>query len=97
MDWRRMVLGFEQDLVLFNHEQKSLTNQHWQYLHQRTNGSIGELKNLISLAAIEAIGPRADGTEAITIDILEKIPLSFSVQQTQPAPPTKRPRKKGSA
>ena len=47
------------------------------YLHQRTGGMIGSLSHLIRAGAITAI---LDGSEAITRDLLDTIPVDHAAQ-----------------
>ena len=47
------------------------------YLHQRTGGMIGSLSHLIRAAAISAI---VDGSEAITRELLDEVPLDHAAQ-----------------
>ncbi|MFJ6784763.1 hypothetical protein [Streptomyces yangpuensis] len=64
------------------------------YLFHRTGGMIGSLSQLIRGAAVLAI---EDGSEAITKDVLEIVPIDFAAEQseqlTAPAKATRRRRR----
>jgi len=50
------------------------------YLHQRTSGMIGSLSHLIRAGAITAI---LDGSEAITTELLDTIPVDHAAQSSR--------------
>lgn len=64
------------------------------YLFHRTGGMIGSLSQLIRGAAVLAI---EDGSEAITEELLEIVPIDFAAEQserlTTPAKSTRRRRR----
>jgi hypothetical protein len=62
------------------------------YLHSRTQGSIGELVNLIRLAADLALKRDAEDPSAargLTLDLFEEITLSHGAEERRPARPAK--------
>jgi len=66
----------ETALRLHHHEPGSLTRLA-RYLHHRTGGMIGSLSHLIRAAALTAIDT---GTEAITRDLLDSIPVDYAAE-----------------
>lgn len=76
--WRQLVNGFEKRLPLMDHQQGSLAGM-WEYLFERTNGSIGSLARLITGAAIETL--TTDGmSEAITREQLDTRRLDYAAE-----------------
>ncbi|MGW1713849.1 TniB family NTP-binding protein [Streptomyces sp. NPDC002156] len=73
--WVGVVHSLENALCLYRHEKNSLTRRHWRYLHARTNGSIAGLHALLRRSAVRAI---AQGTEAVTREIMDSIVLSYA-------------------
>jgi Bacterial TniB protein len=71
LEWAQLVASFEHILPLPLH-QKGLLLRNAPYLHHRTGGSLASLSDLITDAAVEAIDL---GTEAITVDLLDTIPV----------------------
>jgi hypothetical protein len=57
-----------------------------EYLYQRTGGMIGSLSDLVRGAAILAI---EDGTETISHDLLELVPLDYAAQTSYTTTKTK--------
>ncbi|MFF8925691.1 TniB family NTP-binding protein [Streptomyces longwoodensis] len=75
VEWVGVISSLEKALALYRHEEKSLTRQHWRYLHERTNGSIAGLHALIRRSAVRAV---QQGTEAITREVMDSIVLSYA-------------------
>ncbi|SCG72217.1 ATP-binding protein [Micromonospora inositola] len=71
-EWEGLVATLEAGLRLHCHEGGTLTGLD-RYLHERTHGMIGNLSHLILAGALAAID---DGSEAITRQLLETIPLN---------------------
>jgi len=59
-----------------------------EYLYQRTNGMIGSLSQLVRGAAILAI---QDGTEQITRDLLDLVPVDYAAERAHRARPQATP------
>jgi Bacterial TniB protein len=78
-EWKSLVATMEAALRLHRHQSNSLAEMD-RYLHKRTTGMIGSLSHLIRAAAITAI---LDGTEAITRDLLDRIPLDHAAQSSR--------------
>lgn len=78
-EWQGLVATMEAALRLHRHEPGSLPGID-RYLHQRTGGMIGSLSHLIRAGAISAI---ADGCEAITRELLDKIPVDHAAQSAR--------------
>lgn len=76
--WRSLVSSLEDMLRLHKHSPGTLIDLD-EYLYWRSNGMIGSLSQLIRGAAILAI---EDGTEAITHDLLETVPIDYTAQTT---------------
>ncbi|MFC0552629.1 TniB family NTP-binding protein [Planotetraspora thailandica] len=75
-EWAALVATLEQVLRLHRHEPGTLL-RHAEYLYRRTGGMIGSLSALIRDAAIEAI---IDGSERITLDLLEAVELDRTAE-----------------
>lgn len=75
-EWSGLVATLETALRLHHHQAGTLTGLD-RYLHQRTGGMIGSLSHLIRAAALTAI---MDGSETITRDLLESIPVDHAAQ-----------------
>ena len=75
-EWAGLVAALEHALRLHHHPPGTLLSLE-QYLHHRTGGMIGSLSHLIRAAALTAI---LDGTEAITRDLLESIPVDHAAE-----------------
>ncbi|MFF4880229.1 TniB family NTP-binding protein [Micromonospora sp. NPDC000668] len=71
-EWEGLVASLEAGLRLHRHEGGTLTRLD-RYLHERTHGMVGNLSHLIQTGALAAID---DGSEAITRQLLEAIPLN---------------------
>ncbi|BBY08937.1 TniB family NTP-binding protein [Mycobacterium noviomagense] len=87
-DWVELVLGLESLLPLAKHREGSL-EQHATYLYDRTGGSIGSLRALLSDAAIAAI---QEGSEKIDRTLLDSIKTDRAADEHHAAAPP-RPRK----
>jgi hypothetical protein len=78
-EWEALVATMEAALRLHRHEPGSLARLD-RYLHNRTGGMIGSLSHLIRGSAITAI---SDGSEAITQELLDRIPLDHAAQSNR--------------
>jgi hypothetical protein len=78
-EWALVIKGMEDALALFKHKPDTLATDHWEYLHDRTNGSIASLSILIREAALEAV---ETGTERITKAMMNKIILPRASEQS---------------
>lgn len=78
-EWKGLVATMEAALRLQKHRPGTLARMD-RYLHKRTGGIIGSLSHLIRAAAISAI---VDGTETITQDLLDEIPLDHAAESGQ--------------
>ncbi|UQA91561.1 ATP-binding protein [Streptomyces halobius] len=87
--WRGLVGTLESTLHLHEHAPGTLTAMN-DYLFHRTGGMIGSLSQLIRGAAVLGI---EDGSEAITEELLDLVPIDFAAEQlTTPAKTTGRRR-----
>ncbi|MEW2471439.1 ATP-binding protein [Streptomyces sp. NPDC046994] len=75
-DWRSLIASLEDTLQLHRHKPGSLVKLD-RYLHERTDGAIGSLSQLIRGAASEAI---ISGSEAITRKTLEAIEVDQAAE-----------------
>ena len=75
-EWKSLVAAMETALRLHRHQPGTLPGLD-RYLHLRTGGMIGSLSHLIRAGAITAI---LDGSEAITRNLLEDIPVDHAAQ-----------------
>jgi hypothetical protein len=75
-EWKSLVAAMESALRLHRHQPGILPGMD-RYLHQRTGGMIGSLSHLIRAGAIMAI---AEGSEAITQELLDGIPVDHAAQ-----------------
>jgi DNA transposition AAA+ family ATPase len=83
--WRALIATLETLLRLHCHKTGTLTSLA-EYLYQRSGGMIGSLSQLIRGAAILAI---EDGTEKITRDLLDIVPVDYAAERgstTRPMP-----------
>ncbi|MBW8705150.1 hypothetical protein MBT84_36690 [Streptomyces sp. MBT84] len=76
-EWAALVATLEQVLRLHRHEPGTLL-RHAEYLYRRTGGMIGSLSALIRDAAI-------DGSERITLDLLEAVELDRTAENQRSA------------
>ncbi|WP_019871540.1 TniB family NTP-binding protein [Salinispora oceanensis] len=90
--WRSLIATLEAMLRLHHHTPGTLVGLD-EYLYRRTSGMIGSLSQLIRGAAILAV---EDGSEQITRDLLDLVPVDFAAEKaTRTSPP--RPRTRRSA
>lgn len=78
-EWAGLVASMEAALRLHRHQPGTLPGI-GRYLHQRASGMIGSLSHLIRAGAITAI---LDGSEAITRDLLDTIPVDHAAQSSR--------------
>jgi hypothetical protein len=76
--WRSLVAAMEASLRLRRHQPGTLTGLA-EYLFGRTGGMIGSLSQLVRGAAILAIG---DGSEQITRNLLDLVPVDHAAQRS---------------
>ena len=76
---QHLVAAMEGALRLHHHEPGSLAAID-QYLHQRAGGMIGSLSHLVRAGAITAI---LDGSESITRNLLDSIPVDHAAQSAR--------------
>jgi hypothetical protein len=87
--WRALISTLETALRLHQHTPGTLVGLD-EYLYRRTSGMIGSLSQLIRGAAILAI---EDGTEQITRELLDLVPVDYAAERaTRPSPPRQRTR-----
>ncbi len=82
--WRALIATMDSALRLHQHQSGSLAALE-EYLDRRSGGMIGSLSQLIRGAAILAI---EDGSEQITRDLLEAVPVDYAAERgatTRPA------------
>jgi hypothetical protein len=88
--WRALLSTLETTLRLHHHTRGTLVSLD-EYLYRRTSGMIGSLSQLIRGAAILAI---EDGTEQITRDLLDTVPVDFAAEKAaQPTASRQRGRR----
>jgi len=75
--WRALIATLETLLRLHQHRPGTLTGLA-EYLYQRSGGMIGSLSQLIRGAAILAID---DGSEQITRDLLDVVPVDYAAER----------------
>jgi len=78
-EWTSLIATMETALRLHHHQPSTLPGMD-RYLHQRTGGMIGSLSHLIRAGAITAI---LDGSEVITRDLLDTIPVDHAAQSAR--------------
>lgn len=78
-NWRNLVASLEDALRLHRHKPGSLVKLDG-YLHERTDGAIGSLSQLIRGASIEAI---ISGSEAITRKTLDTIEVDQAAEHSR--------------
>lgn len=83
-EWKGLVAIMEDTLRLHDHRLGTLTGLD-RFLHDHTGGMIGSLSHAIRGAAIDAI---LTGTERITKEIIQTIPLDHTAHSTA-SPATK--------
>ena len=91
--WRALVATMESTLRLHKHQPGSLVALD-EYLYRRSGGMIGSLSQLIRGAAILAI---EDGSERITRDLLDIVPVDYAAERghTAPAQPRRSAKRAG--
>jgi hypothetical protein len=72
-EWASVIKVMEDALVLYRHAPGSLASHHWQYIHDRTGGSIAGLAELIRESAVYACD---SGAEAITPKLMDEIVIN---------------------
>ncbi|MET7361969.1 TniB family NTP-binding protein [Streptomyces sp. NPDC005562] len=80
-EWKGLIATMEETLILHDHPPRSLVKLD-RYLHNRTDGMIGALSHAIRGAAIDAI---LNGTERVTKEGLDAIPLDHAAESVRPA------------
>jgi Bacterial TniB protein len=75
-EWKSLVAAMESALRLHRHQAGTLPGID-RYLHQRTGGMIGSLSHLIRAGAMMAI---LEGSEAVTQELLDGIPVDHAAQ-----------------
>ena len=85
--WQALVTTLEGMLRLHQHTPGTLVGLA-EYLYQRTSGMIGSLSQLVRGAAILAI---QDGTEQITRDLLDLVPVDYAAERAHRARPHATP------
>lgn len=73
-EWSSLIATMEAALRLHHHQPGTLTAL-GRYLHRRTGGMIGSLSHLIRAGALTAI---LDGSESITCELLDAIPVDHA-------------------
>jgi hypothetical protein len=91
--WRALIATLEDLLRLHQHRAGALVALD-EYLYQRTAGMIGSLSQLVRGAAVLAI---ADGTEAITRELLDVVPVDHAAAQADIASRRGKPRRRAAA
>ena len=81
--WRALIATMDSALRLHHHQPGSLVTLE-EYLYRRSGGMIGSLSQLIRGAAILAI---EDGSEQITRDLLEAVPVDYAAERGATARP----------
>jgi hypothetical protein len=84
--WRALIATMESSLRLHHHKAGSLVRLD-EYLYRRSSGMIGSLSQLIRGAAIVAID---DGSERITRELLELVPVDYAAQRADSSYATRR-------
>ncbi len=82
--WEELVLGIETLLPLGRHAEGSLASL-TSYLYDRTGGSIGSLRALLSDAAIAIL----DGAEKVDRKLLDTIPTDHAAEEFRTRTPVK--------
>ena len=87
--WRSLIATLEAMLRLHQHTTGTLVALD-EYLYRRSSGMIGSLSQLVRGAAILAI---EDGTEQITRELLDLVPVDFAAEKAaRPTAPRQRKR-----
>ncbi|MFJ7525603.1 TniB family NTP-binding protein [Streptomyces griseus] len=90
--WQSLVSTLESMLRLHHHQPGTLTGLS-EYLYHRSGGMIGSLSQLVRGAAVLAI---EDGSERITENLLETVPVDYAAERSQllTAPEKQRSRRR---
>lgn len=75
-EWKALIAAYETHIVLANHEPMDIVNLA-DRIHARTQGYLVSLNHLMTRAAVMAI---RRGTERITADLLDEVPLDYEAQ-----------------
>ena len=84
--WRGLISTMEASLRLHRHQPGTLTGLD-EYLFSRTSGMIGSLSQLVRGAAILAI---QDGTEQVTTELLDLVPVDHAADRAASLRPGRR-------
>jgi hypothetical protein len=90
--WHALIATLESTLRLHHHPPGTLAGMAGQ-LYRRTGGMIGSLSQLVRGAAILAIDT---GSEQITEDLLDMVPIDYAAERSH-APARAQPRGLGEA
>jgi hypothetical protein len=71
-EWIAVIMAMEDHLVLYRHQSGTLAKL-YRYLHERTDGSISALSDLIRESAVEAVW---SGQEAISKSLMDTVVIS---------------------
>jgi hypothetical protein len=89
--WRALIAILESLLRLHRHRTGNLVRLD-QYLYRRSGGMIGSLSQLVRGAAILAI---EDGSEQISEQLLDSVPVDYAAQRADYCITATAPRKSG--
>jgi hypothetical protein len=78
--WKAVLRALGSQVVLLEAPRDPLSSVSAHYLHERSNGEIGPLVQLIREGVVEAM---ASGTEKLTEAVLDSITLAYSVEAKQ--------------
>ena len=76
--WTALLKGIERRLVLANNHEGMLASELNDYLFARSTGHIGSLMTLINRGCVRAI---RTGTERLTEELLEQVPIDAAAEQ----------------
>lgn len=76
--WAGTIKSFEETFGLYRHQPGYLAANHWQYLHDRTQGRLSALSTLLRAAAQQAV---VSGDETVTVEHLDAIKTDTSTQR----------------
>lgn len=85
--WRALISSLEAMLRLHKHDPGTLVALD-EYLYRRTGGMIGSLSQLVRGGGILAI---EDGTEQVTRELLDTVPVDYAAQRATSPPRQRRP------
>lgn len=80
-EWRQLLLALEQRIVLADKYPGMLADQLSDYLFARSTGHIGSLMTLINRGCQRAV---RTGTEALTVELLNRIKIDEASEQARP-------------